>query len=219
MELTYKIIGADGAEYGPVPLDELKNWVLDGRVAGPTHVWRNDLSRWSPASGYTELQPELEKVAEELGQSKPGEARAIGFWPRVGAYLIDLMVLQGIFLAIWGPAPALPSTPSGLPDFEAIYRQLGPLLTYRILIQMGYTVLLVGQFGGTLGKLAIGARIVSVDGTRVGFARAFFRWAATILTQLTVGIGFLLVALRPDKRALHDLLAGTKVVAKEAVES
>jgi hypothetical protein len=28
------------------------------------------------------------------------------------------MVLQGIFLAIWGPLPALPSTLNGLPDFE-----------------------------------------------------------------------------------------------------
>ena len=45
-----------------------------------------------------------------------------------------------------------------------------------------------------------------------------FRWAATILTSYG-GSGFPAVALRPDKRALHDLLAGTKVVAKEVVES
>ena len=62
MELTYKIIGADGAEYGPVTIEELKHWVLDGRVAAATHVWRNDLSRWLPAARYTELQPELDQI-------------------------------------------------------------------------------------------------------------------------------------------------------------
>ena len=33
MEINYKIIAADGAEYGPVGLDELKHWIVDGRVA------------------------------------------------------------------------------------------------------------------------------------------------------------------------------------------
>ena len=45
MDMTYKIIGADGAEYGPVTLEELKSWVLEGRVAKATQVWRGDLSR------------------------------------------------------------------------------------------------------------------------------------------------------------------------------
>jgi len=217
MDTTYKIIGADGAEYGPITLDELKAWVLDGRVAGPTHVWRDDSSRWSPASQYSELQPELERVESALGHSG-ARTRPVGFWARVGAYLIDVMVLQGIFLAIWGPPPAIPSAANGLPNFDALYEQLGPLLGYRILIQMGYTVLFNGQFGATLGKLAIGARIVTVNGNPIGFGRAFLRWLATIASNITLGFGYLMVAFRQDKRALHDLLAGTKVVTKETSE-
>lgn len=30
----YKIIGADGNQYGPVSLDELKSWVRDRRANG-----------------------------------------------------------------------------------------------------------------------------------------------------------------------------------------
>ena len=215
VNLTYKIIGADGAEYGPVTLEELKSWVLEGRVARATQVWRGDLSRWSPASGYAELQTDLERVEVALGVPRASVLQPVGFWVRVGAYLIDVMVLQGIFFAIWGPGPqTLPTTPSGLPDFEAIVREMGPLLSYRMLIQMSYTVLLNGWFGATVGKLALGARIVNVDGSPIGLGKALLRWLATIASNLTFGIGYLMVAFRQDKRALHDLIAATRVVRK-----
>jgi len=215
MDVTYKIIGADGTEYGPANLEEIRSWVLQGRVARGTQVWRTDLSRWGPASGYEELRPDLERVAAALGQTAFSDAEAVGFWPRVGAYLIDVMVWQGIFLAIWGPGPqTLPTTPSGLPDLEAFFRQMGPMLGYRMLIQMLYTVLLTGWLGATLGKLAVGARIVNIDGSRLGFGKAFLRWLATNVSSLTFGIGFLMVAFRRDKRALHDLLAQTRVIRR-----
>src|SRR5947209_66136 len=124
MEVTYKIIGGDGAEYGPVALEELRRWVLDGRVGICTQVWRSDLSRWAPASGYSELAGELGKVSAVLAQSAERVGQPVGFWARLGAYLIDVMVLQGIFIAIWGSPPPTPMTPSGFPDFEAIAREL-----------------------------------------------------------------------------------------------
>lgn len=210
METTYKIIGGDGVEYGPVALEELKRWVLDGRVAASTNVWRSDLSRWSAASGLAELQPELGRAVDVAVSP---EGIPVGFWPRVGAYLIDVMVLQGIFLAIWGPAPnALPTSSNGLPDLEAWLRAMSPRLQYEIVMIIGYTVFLNGQFGATLGKLAIGARIVNLDGSAIGFGKALLRWLGTIGSQITLGIGYLMVAFRSDKRALHDLLAGTKVI-------
>src|SRR5205085_227292 len=131
MEQTYKIIGADGVEYGPVALEELKRWVLDGRVAGGTHVWRSDLSKWAPASRYNELEPELGQTTIVDSEAA---VRPVGFWLRVGAYLIDVMVLQGIFLAIWGPAPEAPGAAHGIPDFAEIVRELGPRLAYQIVI-------------------------------------------------------------------------------------
>jgi len=59
METEYKIIGGDGAEYGPASLDELKSWIGDGRVAGFTQVWRSDLALWTPAARFAELQQAL----------------------------------------------------------------------------------------------------------------------------------------------------------------
>lgn len=218
METTYKIIGGDGAEYGPVGLDELKRWVLDGRVGTGTQVWRSDVGRWAPASGYSELRSELRQVSDVLAESIEQQP-SVGFWARLGAYLIDIMVVQGIFIAIWGAPPSTPVTPSGFPDFEAMARDLAPRITYEMLIIIGYNVLLNGQFGATLGKFAVGARIVNTDGSPIGFGKALLRWLAMIVTNITLGIGFLIVAFRRDKRALHDLIAGTKVVSRHSQRS
>jgi uncharacterized RDD family membrane protein YckC len=77
-----------------------------------------------------------------------------------------------------------------------------------------YEVFLNGRFGATLGKMAIGARIVLADNSRLGYGRAALRWLAARISDFLFFGGYLLIALRPDKRALHDLLAGTKVVYK-----
>src|ERR1051325_1097484 len=101
MDTTYKIIGGDGAEYGPVTLPELKAWIADGRIAGATQVWRADQARWRPASQYDELYPEIgqiEKLTPVAADGQP-KVRYVGFWARVGAYLLDALVLYLIFLA------------------------------------------------------------------------------------------------------------------------
>src|ERR1044071_6443875 len=54
-DLTYKIIGADGKEYGPVALSELQKWVGEGRITGATQVSRSDQHSWSAAASFAEL--------------------------------------------------------------------------------------------------------------------------------------------------------------------
>ena len=54
-DLTYKIIGADGKEYGPVALSELQKWVGEGRITGATQVSRSDQQSWSTAASLPEL--------------------------------------------------------------------------------------------------------------------------------------------------------------------
>ena len=74
-----------------------------------------------------------------------------------------------------------------------------------------YDVLLVGRFGATPGKMAIGAKITTVGGAPIGYNRALLRWLAARLSDVCF-VGYIFIAVRRDKRALHDLLAGTKVV-------
>ena len=57
-----------------------------------------------------------------------------------------------------------------------------------------------------------GLRVVRADGSSVGGRQAVVRVLALPLSFLTFGIGFLLIVLRRDHRALQDLIGGTAVV-------
>jgi hypothetical protein len=57
MELTYKVRGADGKEYGPATLQQLSSWIREGRLPGEQEVQRSDMNYWVSARDYTELQP------------------------------------------------------------------------------------------------------------------------------------------------------------------
>jgi uncharacterized RDD family membrane protein YckC len=49
---------------------------------------------------------------------------------------------------------------------------------------------------------------------RVGFLRATGRWAGRWLSALAFGVGYLIQPFTARRQALHDLLAGTVVVAR-----
>jgi len=51
----YKIIGADQKEYGPVTAEQMRQWVIEGRVNGQTSVWSEALPGWKPLSAYAEF--------------------------------------------------------------------------------------------------------------------------------------------------------------------
>jgi uncharacterized RDD family membrane protein YckC len=67
------------------------------------------------------------------------------------------------------------------------------------------------MWGQTLGKMALQIRVVSMDGGPLSFGQAVGRYFAAILSALLLMIGFIMAGARSDKRALHDLLAGTRV--------
>jgi hypothetical protein len=52
---SYKIIGGDGKEYGPVSADELRQWLADGRVAGDTQTQAEGSPGWKPLAEFAEL--------------------------------------------------------------------------------------------------------------------------------------------------------------------
>lgn len=69
------------------------------------------------------------------------------------------------------------------------------------------------QFGMTLGKKALGLRVVRLDGsTEIGLLRAFSReYFGKLISAFTLMIGYLM-AYGSEKRALHDRMTDTIVV-------
>jgi TM2 domain-containing membrane protein YozV len=53
----YKIIGADGREYGPVGADQVRQWVVEGRANSQTRVQAEGTNEWKSLSVFAELTP------------------------------------------------------------------------------------------------------------------------------------------------------------------
>ena len=132
--------------------------------------------------------------------------RPAGFWVRFVAVLIDGVVLilaQGMLFGagwiLWGGA------------LGAGMAVRGATHLFSSLVGAGYSIVFHWMWGQTLGKMALQIRVVSMDGGPLSFGQSVGRYFATFLSALILGIGFIMAGVRPDKRALHDLLAGTRV--------
>jgi hypothetical protein len=55
MEITYKIIGTDGLQYGPIALEQLKLWVGEGRISRETKVLRSDTNKRTCLPDHSKL--------------------------------------------------------------------------------------------------------------------------------------------------------------------
>ena len=129
-----------------------------------------------------------------------------GFWVRALAALIDLTIFGLVqfsfgFLAAlaWGPA------------VEEELALQSAVAFFTLLFTLAYSVVLHALAGQTIGKLLVGIRVVTVEGARVPAGTALLRYLAYYVSLAPFGLGFLMAALRADRRALHDLLAGTRV--------
>jgi uncharacterized RDD family membrane protein YckC len=63
----------------------------------------------------------------------------------------------------------------------------------------------------SLGKMAIGAAVTDMQGTRITFSRATLRFFGKYLCVFTLFIGFLIIAFTAYRQGLHDKIAGTLV--------
>jgi len=81
-------------------------------------------------------------------------------------------------------------------------------------VTIAYTTYCVGRWGATPGKMACGLKIVTSEGGRVSYLRAFGRYWAEQLSGMLLYIGYIIAAFDAEKRSLHDHICGTRVVKK-----
>lgn len=76
----YKIVGADGKEYGPVGFDQMRQWIAEGRVNAQTRVRQAEAPGWQPAAEVPEFSALLlaraATSASATGLSPQGPAGA-----------------------------------------------------------------------------------------------------------------------------------------------
>lgn len=151
-------------------------------------------------------------VAEKSPRVQRGQAGAITGDPsRPGARLIAAAIDHAILLGIDLGVVYFTVRMAGLSMSEWNVLPLVPMLTFLALLKIAYFYAFTAVGGQTIGKMAVGICVIAEDGTAVDAARAMRRTSAGVLSFLLLGLGFV-PALLGHRRALHDRLAGTRVV-------
>ena len=137
-----------------------------------------------------------------------------GFWKRYAAYFIDYILLTVVTLPLSMIINVMGAS-SGNEGVQVALTLVVMLLS--MVISIGYYAGFHASRGGaTLGKMAVGIKVVRGNGERISFLRAFCRYLATIVSSLILMIGFIMAAFTERKQALHDMMCDTLVVDKWA---
>ena len=151
----------------------------------------------------------LQKLKE--GVSLPsGDLNYAPNGTRIGAYILDGIIMYafgaGLRLvmvgSLIGPVPA-----------ELAMRAV-LLMLIQFAVACAYEGIMVGKYGGTLGKLATKIKVVTADGNPVGYGRAFGRYFVKLLSVMICMVGLFMAFFDKEKRALHDRICNTRVVMK-----
>lgn len=229
------ILGADGKEYGPVPADKVRAWLTGRRANLQTKARREGETEWktlgdfaefaTPAATPGDVPPAPSSppitVASMMGGAAPvvpvvtAELEPAGRGTRLLAQIIDgltggIMVLPGLALMLMGGQGR--NNPLALIGVGLIVLAVLALLVIQI-----YLLTTRGQ---TIGKKLMSVKIVVFDDdSNPGFVKAvLLRLFVNGLIGAVpfVGAVYSLVDIcfifRDDRRCIHDLIAGTKVV-------
>jgi uncharacterized RDD family membrane protein YckC len=224
---------------GPWSSQQMLSFATRKYVSDTTLVRHNGMDNWAPwgqvkidaAEVEAAPAPKVELVSplnvlKPKASAKADDAAAVplayaGFWVRGAALSLDLLILQlawSVLAMVWGalgfaPLPA-PPTSNAWPAMMAYFQAMMPFLAAFAGISFLYNTVFVKAFGATPGKLLLGLTVVRADGKSMSWSVAAWRCVAISFSQMMFGLGYLMAATDPEKRSLHDYLAGTRVVRK-----
>jgi uncharacterized RDD family membrane protein YckC len=134
----------------------------------------------------------------------------VGVASRFAAFLIDVVTIAILF-AIGGRVTEYVLTVLLREEVQISDSSLVGRIALLVWILV-YSMYPLAASGHTFGMAIVGLRAVRVDGGDLDGWHAVLRVLAFPLSFLLFGFGFVLILLRRDRRALHDLIASTAVV-------
>jgi len=177
-------------------------------------------ARPSPSPPPMPLGP---RPAPAIVRAKPASPAPppAGVGPRAVAGLLDGLLVTSAQLILLSPVLYYwyenwwshpPTTAEGVAFWPILVSlTLGPVV---LALGAVYYVYHWGVKGATPGKRLLGLAVVAEDGSEpIGLSRAAVRVLGYLLSGLTLGIGFLMIAFGGS--GLHDRVAGTRVVRRE----
>jgi uncharacterized RDD family membrane protein YckC len=138
------------------------------------------------------------------------QAKFAGFASRFAAFAVDVGVSLGVFILALAVISFTARVLTGN-DIAWNRGDIWVVLAYAVwaFIYFAYSWAASGR---TAGMALFGVRVVRDDGTGASGRRAVVRALAFPLSFLLLGLGFVGILLGGQRRALHDVIAGTAVI-------
>ncbi len=158
------------------------------------------------------------------GVDHPDQKNHAGFCIRLFATLVDISI---IFIVVSILIPWLaPYLKDFLPhqllaldkDFPEVVVYLptadSPVIFAVLLLAVTFLCYILptgARMQGTIGKWLVGIYVGDVSGNQISLPAAFFRFLCYAISLAPLGIGFFIIAIDGEKRALHDIICKTRV--------
>jgi len=175
---------------------------------------RRERSEFDPVLGFgddpaaVQPQPAAASIPARSRQIAPEPVGVSGPARRLIAAGLDHLIL----LSIDAIVVYFTFQIAGLPFSSWQEVPILPLALFLLMVKGSYFCVFTTLGGQTVGKMATGIRVVTENDRDVEPTRALQRTLAALASFVTIGIGFAPVLFAGDRRALHDRLAGTRVV-------
>jgi uncharacterized RDD family membrane protein YckC len=167
--------------------------------------------------------PPQARVEAALAVVSGGRVVYAGFWKRVAASFIDSFIATALSYMVQIPLVLFFGVGvAGIGGGDPFASGMGiAMIALIYVIAIGIPLLYFSWMHSStnqasLGKMAVGIKVVRTDGQRISFWRAFGRYFGYILGGFTLGIGYVMAAFTERKQAMHDMISDTLVVDKWA---
>jgi len=174
-----------------------------GRMFG-----RDEVIKYGDAWVCAACKPAFVQRLKE-GVSLPGVLDYATFWTRLGAKVLDLIILW-VINALFGFIVGFAAS-GAVRSGDRLAMQLF-LMFVSIAVNLGYGVFFLGKFGATPGKMACKIKVVTPEGERISYGRACGRCLAELLSGMICYIGYIMAGFDAEKRTLHDRICNTRVI-------
>ena len=177
----------------------------------------SDLVNIGTATVCAQCKPLFMQRIREGGQAI-GARRYAGFWIRFVAVVIDGIILFVVGLVITMPLRMAIGVSTINADNPAaaipmIMGAFGLSMAVNLVLNALYQIYFLSSRGATVGKMALGLKVIRADGGPLSVGQATGRFFAYLLdAYFTFTIGFIIAGFDAEKRALHDRICDTRVI-------
>ena len=164
------------------------------------------------------MRSSLESSSEEVTY------QYAGFWVRFAAFFFDVLILLTVkililliiasFIFIIIQENGVLKTSMNLMNRFSFGAVVLSIITDIVIPMLYFSFMESSSTKATLGKICLNLTVLDQELQPISVGRGIGRFFARILSSLSLLYGYIMIWPHPENRALHDVIAGTRVIRK-----